>query len=66
MSGMKRNNRRKGIKTMNKLWPDAQSSLDGLVRNGMQLAVGGFGLCGIPEALIKALRDTGVCDLTIA
>ena len=51
---------------MNKLWPDARSSLDGLVRNGMQLAVGGFGLCGIPEALIAALRDTGVRDLTIA
>jgi len=51
---------------MNKLWPDIHSSLDGLVRNGMLLAVGGFGLCGIPEALILALRKTGVTGLTIA
>jgi 3-oxoacid CoA-transferase subunit A len=51
---------------MNKLWPDAQSALDGIVRDGMLLAVGGFGLCGIPEALIEALRDTGVRNLTIA
>lgn len=51
---------------MNKLWPDARSALDGLMRDGMLLAVGGFGLCGIPEALIEALRDTGVRDLTIA
>ena len=49
-----------------KLWPDARSALDGIVRDGMLLAVGGFGLCGIPEALILALRDTGVRDLTIA
>lgn len=51
---------------MNKLWPDAQSALRGVVRDGMLLAIGGFGLCGIPEALIAALRDTGVRDLTIA
>lgn len=50
----------------NKLWPDAQSALDGIVQDGMLLAIGGFGLCGIPEALIRALRDTGVRDLTIA
>ncbi len=49
-----------------KLWPDARSALDGIVRDGMLLAIGGFGLCGIPEALILALRDTGVRDLTIA
>src|ERR1700722_17913026 len=49
-----------------KLWPDAPSALDGIVRDGMLLAIGGFGLCGIPEALILALRDTGVRDLTIA
>jgi len=49
-----------------KLWPDAKSALDGIVRDGMLLAIGGFGLCGIPEALILALRDTGVRDLTIA
>lgn len=51
---------------MNKVWPDATSALDGLVREGMLLAIGGFGLCGIPEALILALRETGVRGLTIA
>ncbi|HEV2326461.1 MAG TPA: CoA transferase subunit A [Terracidiphilus sp.] len=51
---------------INKLWPDAHAALEGIVRNGMLLAIGGFGLCGIPEALIAALRETGVRDLTIA
>jgi 3-oxoacid CoA-transferase subunit A len=51
---------------VNKLYPDARSALDGLTHDGMLLAIGGFGLCGIPEALIAALRDTGVRDLTIA
>ena len=51
---------------MNKLWPDARAALDAIVHDGMLLAIGGFGLCGIPEALIVALRDTGVRDLTIA
>jgi len=51
---------------LNKLYPDARAALDGLVRDGMLLAIGGFGLCGIPEALILALRDTGARDLTIA
>ena len=57
-----------GAKTtgLNKLYPDARAALDGLVRDGMLLAIGGFGLCGIPEALIVALRDTGVRNLTIA
>jgi 3-oxoacid CoA-transferase subunit A len=49
-----------------KLFPDAASALRGQVRDGMLLAIGGFGLCGIPEALIAALRDTGARDLTIA
>jgi len=49
-----------------KLWPDARLALDGIVQDGMLLAIGGFGLCGIPEALILALRDTGVRNLTIA
>jgi 3-oxoacid CoA-transferase subunit A len=49
-----------------KLWPDARSALDGIVHDGMLLAIGGFGLCGIPEALIVALRDSGVRNLTIA
>lgn len=51
---------------LNKLWPDARAALDGLVRDDMLLAIGGFGLCGIPEALILALRDSGVRGLTVA
>ena len=51
---------------MNKLYPEANSALDGLLKDGMLLAIGGFGLCGIPEVLILALRDSGVRDLTIA
>jgi len=47
-----------------KLYPDARSALAGLVADGQTLAVGGFGLCGIPEALIAALRDSGVTGLT--
>jgi 3-oxoacid CoA-transferase subunit A len=49
-----------------KLFADAASALHGQIRDGMLLAIGGFGLCGIPEALIAALRDTGVRELTIA
>lgn len=51
---------------MNKLYQDAESALAGLLRDGMSLAVGGFGLCGIPEALIAALGASGVSQLTIA
>jgi 3-oxoacid CoA-transferase subunit A len=51
---------------MNKLWKDGKSALDGLLSDGMTLAIGGFGLCGIPEALIDALCQSGVKDLTIA
>ncbi|MGE6319874.1 CoA transferase subunit A [Pseudomonas oryzihabitans] len=50
---------------MNKLYPNAAAALDGLVSDGITLAVGGFGLCGIPEALIAALRDTGARELTV-
>ena len=50
---------------MNKLFPSAAAALDGVVRSGQLLAVGGFGLCGIPEALIEALRDSGAKDLTV-
>jgi 3-oxoacid CoA-transferase subunit A len=50
---------------LNKLFPTADDALQGLVEDGMTLAVGGFGLCGIPEALIAALRDTGKRDLTV-
>ena len=50
---------------MNKIYPSAAAALDGIVADGQLMAVGGFGLCGIPEALIDALRDTGVKDLTV-
>ena len=50
---------------MKKLYPSATAALDGVVADGQLLAVGGFGLCGIPEALIDALRDSGVKDLTV-
>ena len=50
---------------MNKIYPSAAAALAGIVRDGQQIAVGGFGLCGIPEALIDALRDSGVKDLTV-
>ena len=50
--------------TASKLYADATSALAGLVADGQTLAVGGFGLCGIPEALIAALRDSGVTGLT--
>jgi 3-oxoacid CoA-transferase subunit A len=50
---------------MNKVYPDAAASLAGLLRDGMTIMAGGFGLCGIPEALIGALREAGVKDLTV-
>lgn len=50
---------------MNKVYPSAAAALKGVVADGQLLAVGGFGLCGIPEALIAALRDSGVKDLTV-
>lgn len=50
---------------MNKVFPDAKSALEGLYFDGMTVMSGGFGLCGIPEHLIAALRDTGVKDLTV-
>lgn len=49
---------------MNKIYPSAAHALEGLVQDGMTIAVGGFGLCGIPEQLIAALRDSGKKDLT--
>ena len=50
---------------MNKVYPSAAAALEGIVRDGQLIAVGGFGLCGIPEALIDALRDSGVKDLSV-
>jgi 3-oxoacid CoA-transferase subunit A len=49
---------------MKKVYSDAASALAGVVHDGQTIAVGGFGLCGIPEALIAALRDSGVQNLT--
>ncbi len=49
---------------MNKVYASAAEALAGVVANGQTIAVGGFGLCGIPEALIAALRDSGVQQLT--
>ena len=50
---------------MNKIFPSANEALKGIVKDGQLLAVGGFGLCGIPEALIEAMRTSGVKDLTV-
>jgi 3-oxoacid CoA-transferase subunit A len=49
---------------MNKVFPDARAALADIIKDGQTFAVGGFGLCGIPEALIAALRDSGVSGLT--
>ena len=51
---------------MNKLYPDAAAALDGLLQDGLLIAAGGFGLCGIPERLLDAVRDSGVKNLTFA
>ncbi|QYF87583.1 CoA transferase subunit A [Brevundimonas sp. PAMC22021] len=50
---------------MDKIYPDVGSALDGLTFDGMTVMSGGFGLCGIPEGLIAALRDSGVTGLTV-
>ena len=50
---------------VNKIYPTATAALAGLVRDGMTIMSGGFGLCGIPASLIEAIRDSGVKDLTI-
>jgi 3-oxoacid CoA-transferase subunit A len=50
---------------VNKLFPSAAEALKGVVKDGQLMAVGGFGLCGIPEALIDALRDSGTKNLTV-
>src|SRR3954453_20672610 len=50
---------------MRKVYPDGRAALADLLRDGMTIMAGGFGLCGIPEALIEAVRDAGVRDLTV-
>ena len=50
---------------VNKIYPDATAALAGLLRDGMTVMSGGFGLCGIPAALIEAIRDSGARDLTV-
>jgi 3-oxoacid CoA-transferase subunit A len=50
---------------VNKLYPDPEKALAGLLRDGMTIMSGGFGLCGIPSVLIEAIRASGVKDLTI-
>src|ERR671921_1980966 len=58
---MKHASERKG---MDKVYDDARSALAGLVKDGMTIMAGGFGLCGIPETLIEAIRDSGAKSLT--
>jgi 3-oxoacid CoA-transferase subunit A len=50
---------------MDKVYPDAHAALAGLLRDGMTIMSGGFGLCGIPETLIAAIRDSGITGLTV-
>ena len=50
---------------MKKVYPDAREALAGLLRNDMLIMSGGFGLCGVPNALIEAIRDAGVTGLTV-
>jgi 3-oxoacid CoA-transferase subunit A len=50
---------------MKKVYPDARAALSGLLKDGMLILAGGFGLCGIPESLILAIRDSGVKNLTV-
>jgi 3-oxoacid CoA-transferase subunit A len=50
---------------MKKVYPDARAALAGLLKDGMMIMAGGFGLCGIPETLIQAIRESGVRNLTV-
>ena len=50
---------------MNKVYGSAEDALAGVLKDGMTIMSGGFGLCGIPETLIEALRKSGVKDLTV-
>jgi 3-oxoacid CoA-transferase subunit A len=53
-----------GVQSMDKVFASASAALEGVLKDGQTIAVGGFGLCGIPEALIAAVRDSGVKELT--
>jgi 3-oxoacid CoA-transferase subunit A len=50
---------------MKKVYPDARAALAGVLKDGMMIMAGGFGLCGIPETLIQAIRESGVKNLTV-
>ena len=50
---------------MKKVYPDAKVALAGLLKDGMTIMAGGFGLCGIPDTLIQAIRESGVKNLTV-
>ena len=50
---------------MKKVYPDAHAALAGVLKDGMLICAGGFGLCGIPETLIHAIRDSGVQNITV-
>jgi 3-oxoacid CoA-transferase subunit A len=50
---------------MKKVYASANEALDGVLKDGMLIAAGGFGLCGIPENLITAIRESGVKNLTV-
>src|SRR5438270_13801456 len=54
-----------GLFFMKKVYPDAKSALEGILKDGMMIMSGGFGLCGIPETLSDAIRDAGVKNLTV-
>ncbi|NDA84385.1 MAG: succinyl-CoA--3-ketoacid-CoA transferase, partial [Burkholderiaceae bacterium] len=49
---------------MNKIFPNARAALEDIMKDGQTIAVGGFGLCGIPEALIAAVKELGTKNLT--
>jgi 3-oxoacid CoA-transferase subunit A len=53
------------MKSNSKVYPDAAAALHGIIKDGITLMCGGFGVCGIPEKLIRALKDSGVHDLTV-
>src|SRR3954462_2985526 len=62
---MRRYDRSGACMAVNKVFLDAKTALQGLLHDGMTIMSGGFGLCGIPSALIEAIRDSGVRNLTV-